>query len=313
MTEVQIATAKEMYDTGACTFVDIARELNVDDAAVSRHLKKLGCIARYRRYYVNENYFDTIGPNQAYIFGLLLADGCNAGVSKIILGLKQSDSDVLEMIRNEIQPDKPLHNASNEHARKKGWMAEDQLVLSISCKKIHDRLESLGIVRNKTKTASYPAWIDKALTRHFLRGLFDGDGWFGITNCSLSGAEGLLSGVSRLLKAELDVHCCVSKSNGYGDWYRELKIGGRHQVARFYEFLEAEGGLSIGRKREVRLEAIREHLDPTYRPNRLKESARLCTENSCSFKHFARGLCKKHYDHEKHKRKMAERNGCQNA
>ena len=67
--------------------------------------------SEYRKYSINENYFDNIdSPNKAYILGLLYADG-NVGLNNYIiqLALQSRDIDILNKIKEELNIDCVLY------------------------------------------------------------------------------------------------------------------------------------------------------------------------------------------------------------
>ena len=80
----------------------------------------------------------------------------------------------------------------------------------ISNKHFYKRLVSLGCRPRKTFTAKFPAWIQPALVKHFIRGLIDGDGCIyirkdGITNVEFTGTIEIIHSIFRIIQDELNI------------------------------------------------------------------------------------------------------------
>ena len=76
----QLTDIYNKYSDGL-NMTDIGKSYNVSLNVIRRLFVENGWESKghgRRRYSLNERYFDNIdSPNKAYIFGLLLADGCN--------------------------------------------------------------------------------------------------------------------------------------------------------------------------------------------------------------------------------------------
>jgi len=157
-------------------------------------------------YKINENYFDNIDTqNKAYILGMLYADGCNTKGNKVKLSLQDTDKEILEKIKNELQTDKPLgfYKRSDKNPNH-----HDIYELVIYNKHISEQLSKLGCVPNKSLILKFPTNIKKELMPHFIRGYFDGDGH--ITNsrgyqCNIVSSMDFCVGLNAFL-TELNIH-----------------------------------------------------------------------------------------------------------
>lgn len=160
----------------------IARNVHLDKAHVRNIITQNGVEIRskshaFQKYYIDEHYFDNMDtPNQAYILGILYADG-NRTISKnhysVTLKLQERDKDILEKIKYEIKSERPLK--FNDCSKCEGNV-QDQWSLIIDNKHIGQTLEKYGIVPNKTFKLHFPKFLDKSLLPHFFRGFWDGDG-----------------------------------------------------------------------------------------------------------------------------------------
>lgn len=123
-----------------------------------------------RKTFVSEGrvhgYFgDITSADQAYVLGLLAADGNVASVHpRVSLGLVAKDMRAVEFVRDRLNPAAPLSPA-----------ASGMMVLQISSRQMVADLARFGIVPRKSRTLPWPVQLDE-LQRPFLLGYFDGDG-----------------------------------------------------------------------------------------------------------------------------------------
>lgn len=158
------------------SMLSISKTYSCTDAVIRRVLTEAG---EYRRtifdrkklYSCNEEYFKDINSeDKAYFLGLIASDGCLSS-DKIIIQLHIDDIDILEKFKKAIVFDGNIRKYSNEHGSYCG--------ISISSYKNSEYLKSYGICENKTFKICLKSIMDKIpenLTRHFIRGYFDGDG-----------------------------------------------------------------------------------------------------------------------------------------
>lgn len=127
------------------------------------------------KYSINENFFDTIGPEQSWLLGLFAADG---SVSKEkYISISQSKSVGLKLIKhikNILSYDGKIYTGNQKMGDKK-YVSYS---LWFSSPKIANIFKQFNIVNNKTLIYELP---DTAMDfKNFLRGYFDGDGSVGI-------------------------------------------------------------------------------------------------------------------------------------
>lgn len=155
----------------------IAQEIGVSKTLVYRWLRKYGITNKaYKRHSVNENYFSDIDTEEkAYYLGFIYADGCiyrgdseNSMVFQINLAIK--DKKILEDMNRAFDSDYPIVEFV-------GGCAKSQLCkLKISNTEFCKNLIAQGVTFRKTYECHYPKNLRNDLERHFIRGLFDGDG-----------------------------------------------------------------------------------------------------------------------------------------
>lgn len=125
------------------------------------------------------------------------------------------------------------------------------------------RLNDLGVVPRKTRRVRFPD-VPAEHARHFVRGYFDGDGSFheredlaGYLRAQVCGNREFLLGLREaLLRVGVERVGGPHASRGI----HGLTVSGRHALA-FGEWMYAEGGLALRRKRDVW-----ERCRRTYRP-----------------------------------------------
>lgn len=170
-----------------------------------------------RKYKINESYFNEIdNEEKAYFLGFLFADGDNNTKKHVVrLRLQEKDLEILQKLNSLIENESPVKVIPYEprHSYKNG---QDVACLIINSKRISDRLNELGCIPKKSFTVKYPN-VSKELNQHFIRGYFDGNGSFGITNsksngCTqtrfyfdIDGSDNILSVMQEILVQELDL------------------------------------------------------------------------------------------------------------
>ena len=148
------------------------------------NVKSCGFCLIHPKYSIDENYFNKINrEDKAYFFGLLLTDGTIDGQKKnkrIIISLDKKDSHILKTFNRYLKTKKPVSYTKRKVRKYKYYTypAREYCTLNISNVKMHTDIIKLGLKPNKTKTVKFPSnkIIPHRLMRHFIRGVFDGDG-----------------------------------------------------------------------------------------------------------------------------------------
>jgi len=152
---------------------EIAKILGHSISSISRYFKKHNIDNNIWKYNVNELYFDKIDSEEkAYILGWFYSDGTVNKDGKMRIQILETDSYILEWIKNEMEYTGPLYKIPSRGNSK------PQCCLCINRKKLADKLINLGCVPNKSNILKLPGFetVPENLFHHFLRGYFDGDG-----------------------------------------------------------------------------------------------------------------------------------------
>lgn len=186
----QIREAARLYHEEGYSTFRLAHEFGVGQSVMHRSLIRAGerlrpVDADYRRYRLNETYFDHIDTEEkAYFLGLLYADGglVNHHGKRVItysirLGLIATDDDILIRLRDALYPDK---DKQISYPDRSGGYAGSQpsAYVEIHSKRMFNALVSKGCGLRKSLTLQFPTsdQVPDHLLRHFVRGYFDGDG-----------------------------------------------------------------------------------------------------------------------------------------
>jgi intein-encoded DNA endonuclease-like protein len=113
-------------------------------------------------------FFKTIDTEEkAYWLGFLYADGCvHSNGNRICIGLSKKDKEHIEKFKEVLKLDNKTINLPQK----------DAVRVSFRDKQMHADLIKQGCVPRKSLILKPPENIPENLIRHFIRGLFDGDG-----------------------------------------------------------------------------------------------------------------------------------------
>lgn len=160
----------------------------------------------------------------------------------IRLRLKSEDREILELFNKALNSNveiKTEHSATTEVS-----------ALVLCSKKMYTDLAKYGIVPNKTESIKFIEFQDIELTKAYIRGLFDGDGWCYFSNNSreigFCGNESTCNGIAKFFVEVL--HIPNIKVIPYKSIYR-IRICNKIGIKTFYnEVMKGHRELSLKRK-----------------------------------------------------------------
>lgn len=129
-----------------------------------------------RKYQVNESFFDSLGEDQAWLVGLLMADGCVH--NDATFSLSQSHEPGLALVnavRAMLSYTGPIGCYKAAHT------------LTITSRALVRNLSLFGITPRKSLTLEFPENIPSASRAAFMRGYIEGDGSVGIYDTTAKG------------------------------------------------------------------------------------------------------------------------------
>lgn len=144
---------------------------------------------RYRKYFFNEHFLNEIDtPEKAQILGFLYADG-TIGNSRVSAGLKFTDKQYLLDILSKFEAPKGLLRLypSSSHVGPLGNIitSQDQYRFRLSSRILYNDCLKHGLIPRKSWAnigIPYKSFLSKKLIKYFILGVFEGDGWTGISN-----------------------------------------------------------------------------------------------------------------------------------
>ena len=213
--EKQMLLPKIKSDFGKVSQREMARKFRIGKTTVNRWCKESGLL--YKKYTVNEKFFDRLNEDSAYTLGYIFTDGNVSWNPKksywaLTITASEKDKDHLEKIRKLISNTKPLLYSKDTKSYR----------LNISNKVLCKKLMRLGVVPKKSLIIKFPNLPKKHL-RHFIRGIVDGDGSVRYVNRKrspyfeiriFSGSPKFLKNLTGQIRKKLKITSKVRKVHG---------------------------------------------------------------------------------------------------
>jgi len=241
----------KLYISGQSS-IKIAKSLNLKCAATIFYILKRNNIRSRsiqetnRKYVFDENYFEIINTEQkAYFLGLLMSDGCNTNEG-FSISLQEGDKEILEKFQKALNHTGKLKCTI---PKKKHW--KNMYSFNAYSCKISQDLSNLGIFPNKTHFADFPN-IPPNLYRHFIRGVFDGDGCIHINlkgqyTFSIMGNILLLNKIEKIFNF-LGINCTSGVKNNHKN-IKQIFVSGNVNCKLLFKYLYENATLFIERKK----------------------------------------------------------------
>ena len=237
---------------------NIIKEYGISDRHYQNIITKNGGELNKRvcKYEFNEDYFEKIDTeDKAYFLGFIIADGCirDTETTKYMkLKLKFDDYVILEkMIESTNYLGGVYYHKNKKYCE-----------LTLSGSKIINDLNKLGVVQNKTMFVKYPK-ISEELERHFMRGLFDGDGCISIhkkregsRDTTDRGQVNICSGSRDFIEKyveRLNEICGITKNKIRcpKGTYNVIDWGSFGDIEKFYDLFYKDASVYLERKKKT--------------------------------------------------------------
>lgn len=228
----------DKYDLHYQTVSKILHKNNIN---TKEHMKK--------KYTFNENYFDEIdNQNKAYFLGFLIADGnVSKTTGRICIDLQAQDKHILESFCQEL--DMPNKHLSFSNRSNMG--CQDVYYLTFTSNHMKESLSKYGVVPCKSLIYEYPDNISFELIKHILRGYFDGDGCFTVSNSScnifLLGTYQFMDYLRNYIETYIGVHCYFCQHKNNKNTY-VINISGKKKCYNFLSYIYKDANLYLFRK-----------------------------------------------------------------
>ena len=281
MNTQEIEIIKKMYLEEKESLAAIGRYLKRDPGTIKRALVKENISIRSRseqnkitnskrKKKVNDEYFSTIGINQAWLMGFIAADGTiRKDRNSIKIGLSSVDREILEKIKEELNIERDIL----DYITNNGFNVSE---LNWTSEKHKDFLAKYNIVNNKTYLPmTVPDFNSKDLTLAFILGYFDGDGSITVSTEKylrfkiVSHRDEILKSIASKLK-EIYNDLSYSLSKDSRDLY-ELSISTKYSV-KIFKDMYSLNSLRLKRKYDKFLEYISHETEASSN----KEDEKIC-------------------------------------
>lgn len=248
--EELINNIKKLYINGAYT-TQIDKMLKLRRGASQYILSKQGIKLRHRgpkSKIEKEDFFDIIDSEEkAYFLGYIIADANISIINNqycLKFHIAYIDKKIIDDFLSFIK-------SSNKTSKKTDKLGNESYYVSLTSVHMCKRLIMLGVIPCKTGKEKIPKEIPNHLIRHFLRGLFDGDGITDVKKLrsGFVGSPGIIDEILNFLNEDYKTY--------YAGKNKKVKyfLSGKKFSRKLYELLYSDAKIFLERK-ESRLRYI---------------------------------------------------------
>lgn len=202
-----------------------------------------------RNLSMDHNFFDIIDTEEkAYFLGIMASDG-NVSSDRDCMEISLSgeeDRALLERFKDALKYNGLIKNKSVKYPNAKPCSR-----LSFTSKQIKNSLIMHGITPRKSLTLEFPVGLSRNLTRHFIRGYFDGDGSVsykkdGSFLVSLTSSPSFIASVTTIINDILSLSVHIERP--IKTKAHNLKIGGNFAAFIFLDWIYKDATVYLSRK-----------------------------------------------------------------
>lgn len=250
-----IFKAVDYFQQNKISITKCAKMFNIHRETLTKYLKEYNIHEDRRYYFCNENYFETIdNEHKAYWLGFITADGClKSKNNQLSIGLSIKDIKHLEKFKFYINSEHPIRIETTTVKNK----IYEVCGIRIGNKKIYNDLRNLKVNPNKSLN-EIPAEVPNELIRHYIRGIFDGDGWL---SWGLNWSEigfGMGYNILNYIKNNVELLAGIKEYQikPYKNIYR-YRITSNIEIKKLLDYLYKDSTVYLDRKYEKYLEYCR--------------------------------------------------------
>ena len=201
--------------------------------------------AHRRRYTLDVDFFAKIDTEErAYALGLLATDGYITQARKqIFLALQARDEHILHDLARAMGSSAPVRDKIAGGFPGSG----PQKYICFGSRKMVSDLSRYGVVPAKSLILTY-AKVPRKFERHYVRGLFDGDGSLHPELFYFLGTRDLIDGIQSTIRRETGIELNVRKAE------RLWRISGYRGSKAVLQWMYAGAHIFLHRKRAIFLE-----------------------------------------------------------
>jgi hypothetical protein len=254
--EQEVKEICELYVSGMNT-PELAKKYNISTHTVNRFLRlndtkiRLQKESKRTHKFKDEHFFDCIDTEaKAYFLGLLYTDGCNyikvknnTHINFVMISLQERDKHILDTFCDYIFGN---NNILLKRITKKDFNRQDQYCLRIVSRHMSETLLAYGMEPRKGFTMEMPTCIPTPLFKHFVRGMWDGDGsiYYNTTSksfgCSFIGSVKCCDELKRILSDEYGFNFHLEDKKNYSKCMSVLKTHGNNVTESFLTWMYSE-------------------------------------------------------------------------
>jgi hypothetical protein len=242
---------------------EISKEYGCHYVTILNIIKRYGYKTKsysesHKQYSVDEDYFDNIDTeDKSYFLGLMYADGCvHSKKPRFLISLQIDDIELLEKFKEKIHFNGVLYTSKPKKKNHK-----IQKTLSITSKKLKMDLIKNGCFNKKSLILKFPnnKQVPEHLMKHFIRGVFDGDGSIFISNrtingkkydengFSIVGSNCFIDGLYEYFKMK-NIHTKSYSTNKNKNKFLDIKS--KKDLKDIYNYLYIDSNIYLHRKKE---------------------------------------------------------------
>jgi hypothetical protein len=249
MKKIDLVVAQKLYESGS-TLKEIGLIFDVSDETIRTRFKKNGIRIKNkseakRKYILDEDFFNNIDDEfKSYFLGLIFSDGW-VNKNTLSIQLSEQDKDILIKFQESLKTIKPLI-----FKKAKKDTHQNQFTLKVSSDKMINDLFKLGVCENKTHLLIFRTdfFNEKKLIKHFIRGVFDGDGTTHNAYFSIVGTEKFLAGIRDYLKQE-NINLGIYNAHCKSKDIKRLAFNNRAELAKIFNYLYDDSNIFMERKK----------------------------------------------------------------
>lgn len=246
------------YLTTDISFEGIKRKYGYKNERMKAKLYALGeDVSRKYKVNFNRNAFDRIeNESDAYILGFILADGyINENRNALTIKLNAKDVDILKKINGYLECENEIKTAVHNITHN-----EEKYICFNSCTLI-DNLKKYGLYQGKSLKEIPYKDMDKSLIRHYIRGIFDGDGYVakGKFATGVCGSKETLEFIHEHLKNELDLETTTNVVQDKECSIYRLNYGKKNDVLKILNYLYGGSNIYLDRKYKLAMKKLNEN------------------------------------------------------
>lgn len=209
-------------------------------------------------YNPNNPFVRNFGEVDAYLVGLVMADGCitfNNGCYKMQLALNIKDRDIIDKLYNHYKV-----GSVNTYRQKRGFKESEVIKWVVYDHNLVHGLMYFEIEPRKTNLEVVPS-IPYELYPHFLRGFFDGDGYVhcsynerlrrNVHKIGFAVSYEMGQDINKLFESNLGITPKKIRKNGKSEVNYMLEYSGASDLEKIYEYFYTNPLIYLDRKYEI--------------------------------------------------------------